>query len=343
MILLDTNVVSEAMRPGANRRVVDWLNAQDLRTLHLSTISLAELGYGIAALPDGRRKNELKARLEATEDRVFGDRILAFDRTAAAEFSERMAAARKAGRSLVKDFREVENLQVSVKGAGDFVSRADREAERIIKEELRGARPNYGWLGEETGMEAGEDPTRRWIVDPLDGTTNFLHGIPHFAISIGVEHLGTIVAGIVYQPMTDESFWAERGRGAWLQNARLRVSGRRELDESLLATGIPYKGHGDQRQFESILQKVIPEVAGVRRFGAASLDLAWVAAGRFDGFWEQGLQPWDVAAGMLLVKEAGGFVSDFRGGERMVERREILAANDQIHSKLHKLVGAALR
>ncbi|WP_328799408.1 inositol monophosphatase family protein [Sandaracinobacteroides hominis] len=253
-------------------------------------------------------------------------------------------ACRKAAPKLRRDFGEVSQLQVSKKGPADFVSQADNACERTLLEELQRARPGWGFLLEEGGEIAGEEENSpRFIIDPLDGTSNFLHGIPHFAISIGVEHLGTIVAGIVYQPMTDESFWAERGRGAWLQNARLRVSGRRELDESLLATGIPYKGHGDQRQFESILQKVIPEVAGVRRFGAASLDLAWVAAGRFDGFWEQGLQPWDVAAGMLLVKEAGGFVSDFRGGERMVERREILAANDQIHSKLHKLVGAALR
>lgn len=253
-------------------------------------------------------------------------------------------ACRKAAPKLRRDFGEVSQLQVSKKGPADFVSQADKAAERTLLEELQRARPGWGFLMEEGGEIAGEEEdSPRFIIDPLDGTSNFLHGIPHFAISIGVEHLGTVVAGIVYQPMTDESFWAERGRGAWLQNARLRVSGRREMDEVLLATGIPYKGHGDQRQFESILNKVIPEVAGVRRFGAASLDLAWVAAGRFDGFWEQGLQPWDVAAGMLLVKEAGGFVSDFRGGERMLERRELIAANDQVHSKLHRIIANALR
>jgi myo-inositol-1(or 4)-monophosphatase len=253
-------------------------------------------------------------------------------------------ACRKAAPKLRRDFGEVAQLQVSKKGPADFVSQADKAAEATLLEELRRARPGWGFLLEEGGEIAGEEENSpRFIIDPLDGTSNFLHGIPHFAISIGVEHMGVQVAGIVYQPLTDESFWAERGRGAWLQNARLRVSGRADLAEALLATGIPYKGHGEQAQFETILNKVIPEVAGVRRFGAASLDLAWVAAGRFDGFWEQGLSHWDVSAGMLLVKEAGGFVSDFRGGEKMVERRELIAANDQLHSRLHRLVAGALR
>lgn len=248
-------------------------------------------------------------------------------------------ACRKAAPKLRRDFNEVSQLQVSRKGPADFVSQADKAAENTLVEELQRARPGWGFLLEEGGEIPGEEPdSPRFIIDPLDGTSNFLHGIPHFAISIGVEHLGTVVAGIIYQPLTDESFWAERGRGAWLHNARLRVSGRSQLSEALFATGIPYKGHGDQAQFEAILGRVIPEVAGVRRFGAASLDLAWVAAGRFDGFWEEGLHPWDVAAGMLLVKEAGGFVSDYRGGERMLERQEIIAANDQMHSRLHRLV-----
>lgn len=248
-------------------------------------------------------------------------------------------ACRKAAPRLRRDFNEVSQLQVSRKGPADFVSQADKAAETTLVEELQRARPGWGFLLEEGGEIPGEEPdSPRFIIDPLDGTSNFLHGIPHFAISIGVEHLGTIVAGLIYQPLTDESFWAERGRGAWLHNARLRVSGRSQLSEALFATGIPYKGHGDQPQFEAILSRVIPEVAGVRRFGAASLDLAWVAAGRFDGFWEEGLQSWDVAAGMLLVKEAGGFVSDYRGGERMLERQEIIAANDQLHSRLHRLV-----
>ncbi len=253
-------------------------------------------------------------------------------------------ACRKAAPKLRRDFGEVAQLQVSRKGPADFVSQADKAAERTLVEELQRARPGWGFLLEEGGEIPGEAPdSPRFIIDPLDGTTNFLHGIPHFAMSIGVEHLGTMIAGMIYQPLTDESFWAERGRGAWLQNARLRVSGRRDMDEALFATGIPFKGHGDQPQFEAILKNVIPQVAGVRRFGAASLDLAWVAAGRFDGFWEQGLHAWDVAAGMLLVKEAGGFVSDFRGGERMIERREVIAANDVLHSRLHKLVAEAVR
>jgi myo-inositol-1(or 4)-monophosphatase len=257
-------------------------------------------------------------------------------------------AARRAGKSLVKDFREVENLQVSTKGPGDFVSKADREAERLIKEDLMGARPTYGWLGEETGGEAGADPTRRWIVDPLDGTSNFLHGIPHFAISIAVEEQLTggrreVTTGLVYNPITDESFWAEKGRGAWLQDQRLRVSARRDLSDALIATGIPFMGHGDTAEWVRIYGALATSVAGIRRFGAASLDLAWVAAGRYDGYWESKLQPWDVAAGMLLVREAGGFVTDFRGGERCIERREFLAANDGLHSKLHKLVANALR
>ncbi len=248
-------------------------------------------------------------------------------------------ACRKAAPRLRRDFGEVSQLQVSRKGPADFVSQADKSAERTLVEELQKARPGWGFLLEEGGEIAGEErDSPRFIIDPLDGTSNFLHGIPHFAISIGVEHLGTMVAAMVYQPLTDESFWAERGRGAWLHNGRLRVSGRTQMAEALLATGIPYKGHGDQPQFEAILHRVIPEVAGVRRFGAASLDLAWVAAGRFDGFWEQALEPWDIAAGMLLVKEAGGFVSDYRGGDRMIERREIIATNDQLHSRLHRLV-----
>lgn len=253
-------------------------------------------------------------------------------------------ACRKAAPRLRRDFGEVAQLQVSKKGPADFVSQADKAAEATLVEELQRARPGWGFLLEEGGEIPGEAPdSPRFIVDPLDGTSNFLHGIPHFAISIGVEHLGVTLAGLVYQPLTDESFWAERGRGAWLHNARLRVSGRRDMEEALLATGIPYKGHGNQAHFESVLSRIIPQVAGIRRFGAASLDLAWVAAGRFDGFWEQGLAPWDVSAGILLVKEAGGFVSDFRGGERMVERQEVIAANDALHSRLHKLVAEALR
>ena len=252
-------------------------------------------------------------------------------------------AARKAAPRLRRDFNEVDALQVSRKGVSDFVSNADRAAEKTIRDILVHARPSWGLLMEEEGATVGGDPDHRWIVDPLDGTTNFLHGLPHFAISIAAEVRGEVVAGLVYQPLTDESFWAEKGKGAWLQDRRLRVSARRDLADSLIATGIPFNGHGDPAQFERILAKVMPEVAGVRRFGAAALDLAWVAAGRYDGYFESDLQPWDVAAGMLLVREAGGFVTDFRGGDRAVERAEIVAGNDQIHSKLHKLVAGALR
>lgn len=258
-------------------------------------------------------------------------------------------AARKAGGKLRRDFGEVEHLQVSKKGPADFVSRADRAAERTIYDELLKARPDWGFLMEEGGEIEGAAGKPRWVIDPLDGTSNFLHGIPHFAISIAVQEpklgggWGDIVAGIVYQPITDESYWAERGRGAWLHDRRLRVSARRDLSDALIATGIPYFGHGDMAQWARIFGAIAPEVAGIRRFGAASLDLAWVAAGRFDGFWESDLAPWDVAAGILLIKEAGGFITDFRGGDRPMERSEFLAGNDALHSRLHKLVAGAMR
>ena len=252
-------------------------------------------------------------------------------------------AARKAAPRLRRDFNEVDALQVSKKGPADFVSNADRQAEATICEILTHARPDWGLLLEEGGATAGNDPDHRWIVDPLDGTTNFLHGIPHFAISIAAEVRGEVVAGLVYQPLTDESFWAEKGQGAWLQDRRLRVSSRREMTDSLIATGMPFHGHGDQQQYEMIATRIMPEVAGIRRFGAAALDLAWVAAGRFDGYWEAGLRHWDVAAGILLVREAGGFVSDFRGGERMIERAEIVAGNDRIHTRLSRIVATAVK
>jgi myo-inositol-1(or 4)-monophosphatase len=257
-------------------------------------------------------------------------------------------AARKAGPRLRRDFNEVQHLQVSRKGPADFVSMADKRAEQTIFEELSHARPDWGFLMEERGEVAGDPSKPRFIVDPLDGTSNFLHGIPHFAISIAVEEpmasgKREITTALVYQPLTDESFWAEKGRGAWHTDQRLRVSARRELSDALIATGIPFLGHGDFVQWSRIFGAVAPEVAGIRRFGSAALDLAWVAAGRYDAFWESSLQPWDVAAGLLLVKEAGGFVTDFRGGDRAMERNEYLAANDALHSKLHKLVANALR
>ena len=259
-------------------------------------------------------------------------------------------AARKAGQRLRRDFGEVEHLQVSRKGPADFVSKADRNAERTIYDELRAARPDWGFLMEEAGEIAGADGKPRWIVDPLDGTSNFLHGIPHFAISIAVQEpkldgsgWGDVVAGLVYQPVTDESFWAEKTRGAWLHDRRLRVSARRHLDESLIATGIPFAGHGDIAQWAKIYGAVAPQVAGIRRLGAASLDLAWVAAGRYEGFWESDLSPWDSAAGCLLVREAGGFVSDWRGRSLPVCDKEVLAGNDALHSRLHKILIQSLK
>jgi myo-inositol-1(or 4)-monophosphatase len=237
-------------------------------------------------------------------------------------------AARKAGRSLVKDFREVENLQVSTKGPGDFVSRADREAERIIKTDLLEARPTYGWLGEETGGAAGADPTRRWIVDPLDGTTNFLHGMPHWAVSIALEHKGEIISAVVFDPAKDEMFWAEKGTGCWLNdNKRMRVSGRRAMSEAVFATGVPFGAKSTLPATLQDLARLMPGCAGVRRWGAAALDLAYVAAGRFDGYWERELNAWDVAAGILLVKEAGGMVSGIRDGADPLDGA-LIAAND---------------
>jgi myo-inositol-1(or 4)-monophosphatase len=257
-------------------------------------------------------------------------------------------AARKAAPRLRRDFNEVQQLQVSRKGPADFVSMADKRAEDAIYNELNKARPDWALLMEESGEIPGDPSKPRFIVDPLDGTSNFLHGIPHFAITIAVEEpmpngKREITAALTYQPLTDEVFWAEKGRGAWLLDRRLRVSARRELPDALIATGIPFLGHGDFAQWTRIFGAVAPEVAGIRRLGSAALDLAWVAAGRFDGYWESNLQPWDVAAGLLLVREAGGFVTDFRGGERAMERNEFLAANDGLHSRLHKLVAGALR
>ena len=259
-------------------------------------------------------------------------------------------AARKAGQRLRRDFGEVEHLQVSRKGPADFVSKADQASERTLYDELRIARPDWGFVLEEGGVIEGDPTKPRWVIDPLDGTSNFLHGIPHFAISIAAQEpkldgsgWGDVIAGLVYQPITDESFWAEKTRGAWLQDRRLRVSARRHLDESLIATGIPFAGAGDPVAWTKIYQALAPEVAGIRRFGAAALDLAWVAAGRYEGFWESGLKSWDTAAGCLLVREAGGFVTDWRGVSQPICDVQVLAGNDALHSKLHKVLAGALR
>lgn len=252
------------------------------------------------------------------------------------------AAARKAARSLVRDFGEVEQLQVSRKGPADFVSVADTKAERILRTELAKARPDFGFLMEESGAIEGKDVQHRWLVDPLDGTLNFLHGIPHFAISIALERAGEIVAGLIYDPVRDEMFFAERGTGAYMNDRRLRVSGRTKLIDSLIATGIPFFGRVHHPAYLDMLSCVVDATAGVRRFGSAALDLAYVAAGRYDGFWETGLSPWDIAAGLLIVREAGGFVSEIEGGHKMLETGSVLAANDHLHLALGKLLRDAI-
>jgi myo-inositol-1(or 4)-monophosphatase len=254
-----------------------------------------------------------------------------------------VAAARKAARTLKRDFGEVEKLQVSLKGPANFVSSADRRAEETLRAELAKARPGYGFLGEEGGRQDGADKTHCWIVDPLDGTTNFLHGIPQFAISIALEREGTIVAGVVYNPINDELFVAERGKGAFLNDQRLRVAARRRLSEAVIACGLPHLGRGDLAQFRREFAAVQEKVAGLRRFGAAALDLAWVAAGRLDAYWERNLSPWDMAAGLILVREAGGFVNDLDGGDDIFDKREILAGNETMQREVMALIRQANR
>ena len=251
-------------------------------------------------------------------------------------------AALKAGRSLKRDFGEVENLVVSVKGPGDFVSAADRKAEKTLFEELSKARPGYGFLMEEGGTVEGSDKTHRWIIDPLDGTTNFLHGLPIFAISVALEREGQLIAGLVYNPATEDMYVAEKGQGAWYNNHRLRVAPRRELSDALLACGIPHLGKAkDHPRFKAELAAVMARASNVRRLGAASLDLALTAAGRFDGYWERNLQPWDIAAGIVLLREAGGYVTDLDGGEALLEQGSICAGNEYIQRSLLALVRGA--
>ncbi len=247
-------------------------------------------------------------------------------------------AARKAGRSLARDFGEVENLQVSVKGPANFVSTADHKAEDIIFRELQKARPAYSFLMEESGRVEGTDPAHRWIVDPLDGTTNFLHSVPLFAISIGLEREGQMIAGVVYNPATDELFTAEKGKGAYLNDRRLRVAARKSLSDVLVTTGIPHRGRPGHPEFMKDMQTLMPEVAGIRRTGSAALDLAWTAAGRFDAFWERGLKPWDIAAGLVLMREAGGQVSDLSGGNDPLNSGDVIAANPTILKALTPLL-----
>jgi myo-inositol-1(or 4)-monophosphatase len=250
-------------------------------------------------------------------------------------------AARKAARGLNRDFGELGELQVSKKGTADFVSAADLRAEQTLFEALNKARPGYGFLGEERGLIEGTDKTHTWIVDPLDGTTNFLHAIPHFAINIALQREGQIVAAVTYNPASNELYWAEKGKGAFLNDKRLRVSARTRLDEAVIATGIPFLGHGQHARFLKELHQVSQRVAGVRRFGSAALDLAFTAAGRFDGYWERDLNAWDIAAGLLLVTEAGGKVTDADEGEDMLAKGSICVGAQDIHGLLIARLRAA--
>ncbi len=253
-----------------------------------------------------------------------------------------IAAARKTARALKRDFGELEKLQVSLKGPANFVTSADRRAEETLFQELNKARPGYGFLGEEGGSRDGADTSHRWIVDPLDGTTNFLHGIPQFAISIALEREGAVVAGLIYNPAVDEMFIAEKGKGAFMNEQRIRVAGRKRLAESVIACGLPHRGRGDLALGRRETGAMQEHVAGLRRFGAAALDLAWIAAGRLDGYWERDIHPWDMAAGLIVLREAGGFVSDCDGGDEMFAKGHIAAGNDAIHKEvLRVLKGAA--
>jgi len=252
-----------------------------------------------------------------------------------------VAAARKAGRPLIRDFGELENLQISLKGPADFVSNADERTERILIEELSRARPGYGFFCEETGKHEGPDKSHRFIIDPIDGTTNFLHGVPIFAISIALEREGQLVSALVYNPIPDEMFVAEKGHGAYLNDKRLRVAARKKLGETLIATGIPFMGRGDQADHDRSLAEVravVSRTTGIRRCGSAALDLAGVAAGRFDAFWERGLNAWDIAAGILLVREAGGVVTDLAGGPDLLKNGDVLAANEVLHPQLLQIL-----
>jgi len=246
-------------------------------------------------------------------------------------------AARRAGRSLKRDLGEVENLQVSLKGPANFVTMADKRAEEMLLSDLNKARPGYGFIGEEGGTRVGDDKTHTWIVDPLDGTTNFLHGIPHFAISIGLAREGVIVAGLIYNPANDDLFIAERGKGAFLNDTRLRVAGRKQLGECVIGCGLPHLGRGDHEISRAEMSTIQPKVAGLRRFGAASLDLAYVAAGRLDGYWERNLQPWDIAAGMIMIREAGGVVGDIHGGD-LLKTGNVVCGNEFVHGELTKIL-----
>ena len=252
-------------------------------------------------------------------------------------------AAEKAGRSLVRDFGEVEQLQVSRKGPGDFVTAADLRAEEILFYELSKARPDFGFLMEERGKAGKQDAESVWIVDPLDGTSNFLHGVPHWCISIALEEKGEVVAGIIHDPVKDETFRAEKGGGAFIRNKRLRVSGRKSMDGAMIATGQPVREQGRENLFIREYEAILKQSLGIRRFGAAALDLAYVAAGRYEGFWERGLKPWDMAAGYIIVKEAGGRISDIEGKSNPVRGDNVLAANADLFDELRQILNSVKR
>ena len=247
-------------------------------------------------------------------------------------------AARRAGRSLKRDLGEIENLQVSLKGPANFVTMADRRAEEMLHSDLTKARPGYGFVGEEGGARVGDDKTHTWIVDPLDGTTNFLHGIPHFAISIGLQREDTLIAGVIYNPANEELYTAERGKGAFLNDQRLRVAGRRKLGECVIGCGLPHMGRGDLELSRLELTEIQARVAGLRRFGSASLDMAFVATGRLDGYWERNLQPWDVAAGQVILREAGGIVSGIEGNDDALGSGNVICGNEFVHAELLKIL-----
>ncbi len=249
----------------------------------------------------------------------------------------------KVARDLVRDFGELENLQVSNKGVANFVTSADIRTEENLKKNLKFSHPSFGFITEESEKEIGEDPDTFWVIDPIDGTTNFIHAIPHFAISIALMSKGVITAGIVYDPIKDELFWAAKGEGAYVNDHRLRVSARKYINEAVVATSIPYVGNGDSKRFTQQSMTLMPVVAGLRSMGSPSLDLAYVAAGRYEGCWHTGLKIWQMAAANLLIAESGGYVTEMNGAGNMLESGEVLAANDHIHPTLSKLLRAVAK
>ena len=303
-----------------------------------------------------RRSTEKKAHrgetqhFERKQDPVEKFRDSRQDRfisSLSANLNVMIQAVQKAGRGLARDFGELENLQVSKKGAADFASAADLNAEKALKEHLQKARPKYGFVLEEGGVVKGSDTSHNWIIDPLDGTTNFLHALPHFAISLALQEDKEIIAGVIYNPISGDLFYAEKGGGAWAMTAsgscRLHVSNRNKLNEAVVVTGIPHLGHGSPDKFILQLMPMMEKTAGVRRMGSASLDMAYVAAGRFECYWEEGIKPWDIAAGLLIVKEAGGRICTFKGDEdpfSILKDGTIVATNDLLFNTVKKQITA---